>query len=64
MEIDIEEYELSAKTWVENFLSLYHDQFITPHIHAIARHVGDCIRIHGGILPFTQQGMEKLNIFL
>ena len=60
-EIDIEEYELSAKTWVENFLSLYHDQFVTPYIHAMACHVGDFICIHGGILPFTQQGMEKLN---
>ena len=24
-------------------------------------HVGDFMRIHGSILPFTQQGLEKLN---
>ena len=27
----------------------------------MAYHVGEFIRIHGGILPFTQQGMEKVN---
>ena len=45
--------------------SLHHDHFVAPYIHAMACHVGDFIRVHGGILPFTQQGMEKLNdVFL
>ena len=46
--------------WMENFISIYHHHFVTPYIHAMACHVGEFIQIHGGILPFTQQGTEKV----
>ncbi len=31
------------------------------YIHAMLNHVGQFVRVHGSILPFTQQGLEKLN---
>lgn len=34
---------------------------VTPYIHALMNHVGQFMRTHGSILPFTQQGLEKLN---
>ena len=60
-DMDITSYEARAKVWVGNFVEIYHSHFVTPYIHAMACHVGEFMRIHGSILPFTQQGMEKLN---
>ena len=34
---------------------------ITPYIHALMNHVGEFLKIHRSILPFTQQGLEKKN---
>ena len=34
---------------------------ITPYIHALANHVGEFLTLHGSLLPFTQQGLEKYN---
>ena len=34
---------------------------VTPYIHAMHSHVGQFIRRHGALLPFTQQGLEKYN---
>lgn len=34
---------------------------MTPYIHTMLCHVGEFLRIHGGLLPFTQQGLEKYN---
>ena len=34
---------------------------MTPYIHAMHSHVGQFLRQHGGLLPFTQQGIEKYN---
>ena len=35
---------------------------VTPYIHAMAKHVSEFRQIHGSVLPFTQQGLEKYNI--
>ena len=58
---DISRYEARSKRWVEKFVGVYHRRYVTPYIHAMAAHVGQFMRLHGSILPFTQQGMEKLN---
>lgn len=58
---DIEAFEKKAKEWVINFIDVYHAKNVTPYIHAMFNHVGDFMTIHGSILPFTQQGLEKLN---
>ncbi len=60
-EDNISEYETKSREWVEKFLKVYHRRYVTPYIHAMACHVGQFMRIHGSILPFTQQGMEKFN---
>ena len=58
---DIEEFESASKTWVDRFLSVYLKLQVTPYIHAMHSHVGQFLRQHGGLLPFTQQGLEKYN---
>ena len=32
-----------------------------PSIHAMAKHVGEFLEEHNSIVPFTQQGLEKIN---
>ena len=58
---DIEEFESASKTWVDRFLSVYLKLQVTPYIHAMHSHVGQFLWQHGGLLPFTQQGLEKYN---
>ena len=57
----ISEYERKSREWVGKILDVYQRRYVTPYIHAMACHVGQFMRIHGGILPFTQQGLEKFN---
>ena len=40
---------------------MYQSKDVTPYIHALMNHVGQFMQIHGSILSFTQQGLEKLN---
>lgn len=40
---------------------MYHDKNVTPYIHAMANHVCEFLKLHGSLLPFTQQGLEKYN---
>lgn len=54
-------FESDARGWVRKFLEIYHRDRVTPYIHAMANHVGEFMRLHGAILPFTQQGLEKHN---
>ena len=58
---DIDEFQGLAHQWVVKYLTLYHTKEVTPYIHAMLCHVGEFLRIHGGLLPFTQQGLEKYN---
>ena len=57
----IEQYEIRAKQWGRDFVGVYHSHNVTPYIHAMMYHVGEFMRIHGSIIPFTQQGLEKHN---
>ena len=44
-----------------DFISVYHTDRVTPYIHAMMNHVSQFMKIHGSIVPFMQQGLEKLN---
>ena len=60
-ESGILEFEAMAKAWVVKFCTVYQKTKVTPYIHAMHSHVGQFLRQHGGLLPFTQQGIEKYN---
>ena len=57
----IQQYEQRARQWGRNFIDVYHTDKVTPYIHAMMNHVSEFMRIHGSIVPFTQQGLEKHN---
>ena len=57
----IQDFEQRARQWGRDFVGIYHSDRVTPYIHAMMNHVGEFMRIHGSIVPFTQQGLEKLN---
>ena len=59
--LTIHEYERRARQWGRDFIDVYHTDKVTPYIHAMMNHVGEFMRIHGSIVPFTQQGLEKHN---
>ena len=58
---DVDEFEISVKSWVTKFARLYQTKDVTPYMHAFAMHVPQFLRLHGNISSFTQQGLEKLN---
>ena len=58
---DISKFASDSKAWVRRFLDIYHENNVTPYIHAMANHVHEFMTMHGSILPFTQQGLEKYN---
>lgn len=60
-ETAINEYEDRARQWGKDFVGVYQSDRVTPYIHAMMNHVHEFMRVHGSILPFTQQGLEKLN---
>ena len=57
----IAEFERRARQWGEKFVALYQRKHVTPYIHALMNHVGEFMKLHGSIIPFTQQGLEKKN---
>ena len=61
LEKDICDFETQSREWVQKFIQVYQTKALTPYIHAMSNHVGEFMRIHGSILPFTQQGLEKFN---
>ncbi len=50
-----------ARDWVRSFIRVYHSSKVTPYMHVMMFHVEEFIRLHGALLPFTQQGLEKYN---
>ena len=58
---DVRTFEDKAREWVRRFVDVYHRDNVTPYIHAMANHVSEFMQIHGSVLPFTQQGLEKYN---
>lgn len=60
-ESTIKLFEERSREWVTKFTKVYLAKSVTPYIHAMFNHVGQFMRVHGSILPFTQQGLEKFN---
>ena len=50
----VDSFELSAKSWVTNFLKVYQTKDITPYIHAFSMHVPQFLHLYGNIVSFTQ----------
>ena len=40
---------------------MYQTKDMTQYIHSFLNHVPEFIRLHGNLISFTQQGLEKLN---
>ena len=51
----ISAFQADAKSWLQ---CIYQT---TPYIHAMVAHVPEFMTMYGSIVPFTQQGLEKLN---
>ena len=60
-ECDADELSRKIKLWVKLFTTTYQSKDVTPYIHAFSMHVPEFIKLHGNIISFTQQGLEKLN---
>ena len=56
-----DEIDVKTKDWVNLFTSVYQSKDVTPYMHAFAMHTSEFVRLHGNIIRFTQQGLEKLN---
>lgn len=57
----VADFKDRARAWVDLFCKVYQRNKVTPYIHAMHSHVGQFLRQHGSLLPFTQQGLEKYN---
>lgn len=55
------EFDARARDWGRLFIQTYHTKNVTPYIHALMNHVSEFMKLHGSILPFTQQALEKYN---
>ena len=60
---NIEELCINIKLWVKLFVSTYQRKDVTPYTHAFMMHVLEFIALHGNLVLFSQQGLEKLNNF-
>ena len=60
-ESEIASFAASAKMWRSKFLEVYQSKNVTPYLHAFVSDVPEFLQIHGVIIPFTQQVLEKLN---
>ena len=58
---DVATFATKAKHWVQSFVSIYQTKDVTPYMHAFAMHVPEFMSLHGDVVAFTQQGLEKLN---
>ena len=57
----VDEFETMSKSFVDKFIELYPTKFVTPYMHCTMMHVSEFMTLHGAILPFTHQGLEKYN---
>ena len=58
---DEDELSRKIKLWVTLSLCVYQTKDVTLYIHSFLNHVPEFIRLHGNLISFTQQGLEKLN---
>ena len=57
----IAEFQTQSKAFVDNFLEVYLTKHVTPYMHCMMYHVGEFMTLHGSIVQFIQQGLEKYN---
>ncbi len=58
----INEFEKAARKWVELYGGkLYLSKDITPYMHILSNHLPKVMRLHGNVVEFCQQELEKLN---
>ena len=57
----IDEFESSAKAWIDLYCNVYLAKDITPYMHVLAFHIPEVMRLYGNPTYFCQQGLEKLN---
>ena len=55
------DFEQKSKGFVCHFVEIYPAKHVTPYMHCMMQHVHEFLQIHGALLPFTQQGLEKYN---
>ena len=55
------QFEQKARLFVTKFNDLYPTKHVTPYMHCMMNHISQFMELHGSILPFTQQGLEKYN---
>ncbi len=58
---NIREFETRVKAYVNTFVYIYPAMHVTPYIHCMMMHVTEFVTLHGAIVRFTQQGMDKYN---
>ena len=46
---------------LKSFTDIYPAKHVTPYMHCMTMHMCEFMHIHGALLPFTQQGLEKYN---
>lgn len=57
----IKEFQTAVHNWLSLFLSVYQTKHVTPYIHTLIFHVPEFLNLYRSLLPFSQQGLEKLN---
>ena len=57
----ITRFETLSKAFVGDFIKIYPAKHVTPYMHCMMYHVSEFMQLHGSILMFTQQGLEKYN---
>ena len=58
---EIETFANKAKLWLESFIQVYQTKHVTPYMHALVAHLPEFFTLYGSIIPFTRQGLERLN---
>nr|XP_054750436.1 LOW QUALITY PROTEIN: uncharacterized protein LOC129256207 [Lytechinus pictus] len=58
----ISDFEKAARKWVDLYGSnLFLSKDVTPYMHIFSNHLPEAMRLHGNVVDFCQQGLEKLN---
>ena len=58
---EIRAFASKSKLWLELFIQVYQTKHVTPYMHALVAHLPEFLMLYGSIIPFTQQGLERLN---
>ena len=59
--IPADSFETKATNWLRLFTTVYQTRHVTPYMHLLTSHIAEFLDIHGTIVLFSQQGLEKMN---